>query len=407
MQAISWREAAPICAANPDSGKLVRRRQPWRLDETSIDLRRNAGNGTAHADPVWSRPSRRHRRLACHLFPLAATARLLAASAMASMARMFRCRSGRANSPPPCADWSRRGLPAANVTIPHKLAAFEICDTVDASARRAGAVNTLVFKDGRIAGSNTDGYGFIANLRAHGVDPAAGPALLLGAGGSARAVAAALQDAGARSLWRTAPARAPKQLAATCPDCALIDWDARMRALADHALVVNTTPLGMVGHDAARARFGRCAASLAVADNVYVPLETPLLAAARARGLRMRGRPRHAAASGGPWLPRVVRCRAGGGRGAAPVRRVGSADAMKVLGLTGGIGMGKSTAAAAFRRAGIPVFDADAAVHRMQARGGRAVRASRQRSPARCAMARFSGSRPQRRRCETRRTWPQ
>ena len=89
------------------------------------------------------------------------------------------------------------GFAGANVTIPHKLAAFDICDTVDDTARRAGAVNTLVFREGRIAGSNTDGYGFVANLRAHGVDPAAGPALLLGAGGSARAVAAALLDAGA------------------------------------------------------------------------------------------------------------------------------------------------------------------------------------------------------------------
>ena len=72
------------------------------------------------------------------------------------------------------------GFAGANVTIPHKLAAFDICDTVDDTARRAGAVNTLVFREGRIAGSNTDGYGFVANLRAHGVDPAAGPALLAG-----------------------------------------------------------------------------------------------------------------------------------------------------------------------------------------------------------------------------------
>src|SRR3954463_8301515 len=76
------------------------------------------------------------------------------------------------------------GFAGANVTIPHKLAAFAVCDTVDASARRAGAVNTLVFQDGTITGSNTDGAGFVANLRAHGVDPAAGPALVLGAGGS-------------------------------------------------------------------------------------------------------------------------------------------------------------------------------------------------------------------------------
>src|SRR6185437_3822252 len=90
------------------------------------------------------------------------------------------------------------GFAGANVTIPHKLAAFAVCDVVDASARRAGAVNTLVFREGHIEGSNTDGSGFIANLRAHGVDPAAGPAFVLGAGGSARAIVAALQDAGAR-----------------------------------------------------------------------------------------------------------------------------------------------------------------------------------------------------------------
>src|SRR6185312_4888392 len=88
------------------------------------------------------------------------------------------------------------GFAGANVTIPHKLAAFAICDTVDASARRAGAVNTLVFEHGRIVGSNTDGWGFLENLRAHGVDPAAGPALILGAGGSARAIAAVLLDLG-------------------------------------------------------------------------------------------------------------------------------------------------------------------------------------------------------------------
>ena len=78
------------------------------------------------------------------------------------------------------------GFAGANVTIPHKEAAYALCDTLDAAARRAGAVNTLVFSGGGIHGSNTDGYGFIANLAAHGVT-AAGSALLLGAGGAARA----------------------------------------------------------------------------------------------------------------------------------------------------------------------------------------------------------------------------
>ncbi len=178
------------------------------------------------------------------------------------------------------------GFAGANVTIPHKLAAFAICDTVDASARRAGAVNTLVFQDGRIAGSNTDGYGFIANLRAHGINPAAGPALLLGAGGSARAVAAALQDAGAPVTVANRTRARAEELARDLPGLRIADWDDRVVALADHALVVNATPLGMVGHEPLDLDLTRAPASLVIADNVYVPLETPLLSAARARGLR-------------------------------------------------------------------------------------------------------------------------
>jgi shikimate dehydrogenase len=187
-----------------------------------------------------------------------------------------------------------RGLVAAgfagvNVTIPHKLAAFEICDTVNASAHRAGAVNTLVFHEGRIAGSNTDGYGFIANLRAHGVDPAAGPALVLGAGGSARAVTTALQDAGAEVTVANRTRERAERLAIDVPNLRIIEWSAREAALADHALVVNTTPLGMAGHEALELDLTDAPDTLVVADNVYVPLETPLLLVARSQGLTCVG----------------------------------------------------------------------------------------------------------------------
>jgi shikimate dehydrogenase len=178
------------------------------------------------------------------------------------------------------------GFAGANVTAPHKLAAFEICDTVEASARRAGAVNTLVFQDGRIIGRNTDGMGFIANLRAHGVDPAAGPALVLGAGGAARAVVAALQDAGVTVTIANRTRERADALARDLPGLVVIDWPAPSAALADHALLVNTTSLGMAGHAALVLDLDRANPGLAVADIVYVPLETPLLAAARARGLR-------------------------------------------------------------------------------------------------------------------------
>ena len=217
------------------------------------------------------------------------------------------------------------GFAGANVTIPHKLAAFEICDTIDDTARRAGAVNTLVFQDGKIAGSNTDGYGFVANLHAHGVDPAAGPALLLGAGGSARAVAAALLDAGASVTVANRTRARAEALARDLPGLRIADWDARVPALADHALVVNTTPLGMVGHDAARPRPVACAGlagggrqCLRAAGNATAggrPCQGPALC---------RG-PRHAAAPGRARLPRLVRRRTPGGRGAAAVRGRGPA----------------------------------------------------------------------------------
>ena len=178
------------------------------------------------------------------------------------------------------------GFAGANVTAPHKLAAFEICDTVEASARRAGAVNTLVFNDGKIIGRNTDGLGFIANLRAHGVDPSAGPALVLGAGGAARAVVASLLDQGIAVTLANRTRERADGLARDLPGLRVIDWAARSDALPDNALLVNTTSLGMGHNPPLEIDLDRVPSGSAVADIVYVPLETPLLAAARARGLR-------------------------------------------------------------------------------------------------------------------------
>jgi shikimate dehydrogenase len=177
------------------------------------------------------------------------------------------------------------GFAGVNVTIPHKRAAFAICDTLDESARRVGAVNTMVFENGRISGSNTDGWGFMANLRAHHVDPAAGPVLVLGAGGAARAVGAALLGLGVRVTVANRTRARAEELAGELPGLTVIDWEARDRALADHALLVNTTSLGMQGHPPAAIDLDLAGRGLIVADIVYVPLETPLLAAARARGI--------------------------------------------------------------------------------------------------------------------------
>lgn len=177
------------------------------------------------------------------------------------------------------------GFRGANVTIPHKEAAFALCDDLAPSARRAGAVNTLVFEAGRILGSNTDGFGFLENLAAQrpGWRADAGPAVLLGAGGAARAIAAALLDAGCPRLVlvNRTPARAEALARALGGPVAV----AAAPPLAGAALLVNTTALGMAGQPPLDLDLAPLPATAVVADIVYVPRRTALLRAARARGL--------------------------------------------------------------------------------------------------------------------------
>lgn len=176
------------------------------------------------------------------------------------------------------------GFVGANITIPHKEIAYRHCDTLDASALRVGAVNTLVFSESGIVGSNTDGYGFLANLAAYGVKPG-GPSLILGAGGAARAIIASLMAEGAKVTVTNRTRGRAEALAEALPGLAVLDWQEREAALADQALLVNTTSLGMRGHAALQFDLSQAAPTLAVADIVYAPLETPLLADAQARGL--------------------------------------------------------------------------------------------------------------------------
>ncbi|WP_421992307.1 shikimate dehydrogenase [Roseococcus sp.] len=180
-----------------------------------------------------------------------------------------------------------RGLAASgfrgmNVTIPHKEAAFAVCDSVSPRALRAGAVNTLVFRDGRIEGDCTDGFGFLASL--DGYDAASGPAVVLGAGGAARAIAAALLDAGCPrlTLVNRTTARAEELARALGGPIEVSDRP----PLEGAALLVNSTSLGMAGQPPLEIDLAPLPAHAVVADAVYVPLETKLLAAARARGLR-------------------------------------------------------------------------------------------------------------------------
>ncbi len=174
------------------------------------------------------------------------------------------------------------GFAGANVTVPHKETAAALCDTLDDAARASGAVNTLVFTAEGIHGADTDGAGFMANLAAHGVQ--AGPALLLGAGGAARAIAGALLGTGVPvAVANRTPDRA-SALQAALPGVRVVGWPPR--DLAGYALLVNTTSLGMAGQPPLALELGNAPAGLVVADIVYVPLTTPLLARAAERGLR-------------------------------------------------------------------------------------------------------------------------
>ena len=181
------------------------------------------------------------------------------------------------------------GFAGVNVTVPHKEAALAIVDEADALATRIGAVNTIsVRADGGLVGTNTDGFGFLENLR-HGApswQAAAGPAVVLGAGGAARAIVAALLDAGApeiRLVNRTV-ARAENVRDALAGPIRVEPWAARADVLAGASLLVNATTLGMAGGDGLDLDLGQLPTAALVTDIVYAPLETPLLAAARGLG---------------------------------------------------------------------------------------------------------------------------
>ena len=182
------------------------------------------------------------------------------------------------------------GFRGVNVTVPHKEAAHRLATSLDEAAAEAGAVNTLIFHgDGRVEGRNTDGLGFLASLD----EQAAGwiadrPACVMGAGGGARAVVSSLLRRGVplvRLANRTR--QRAERLAAVFPGrVEVMAWREDRLDSPDAGLLVNTTTRGLNGRDPLVLDIGGLPADCVVADIVYTPLETALLSAARARGLR-------------------------------------------------------------------------------------------------------------------------
>lgn len=182
-----------------------------------------------------------------------------------------------------------------NLTLPHKIEIMPLLDRIHPDAARIGAVNTVIkHPDGTLEGRNSDGFGFLAALKdgAPAWKADAGPVVVLGAGGAARAVVASLVDAGVpelRLINRTQSAAVELGLAFTPADgrqIAIERWGERAAMLDGATLLVNTTSLGMKGQPPLDLDLARLPTTAAVDDIVYMPLQTPLLAAARARGNR-------------------------------------------------------------------------------------------------------------------------
>jgi shikimate dehydrogenase len=184
---------------------------------------------------------------------------------------------------------SKLGFVGANITAPHKEAAFNIVDSVDEIAARIGAVNTIVvLEDGSLEGRNTDGYGFIGSLSATAdletiKDKSA---VVVGAGGAARSIIVALQNYGVRSIRLTNRTleHAERLRDEIGGDIDVVKWGRRSEALDDAMLLVNTTNLGMAGQPVLELSLDALPIKAIVNDIVYNPLETNLLAKAAKRG---------------------------------------------------------------------------------------------------------------------------
>ena len=183
----------------------------------------------------------------------------------------------------------RLGFVGLNVTIPHKETVLRLADVVTDRAALIGAANTLIFRnDGRIHADNTDGSGFMANLRQYAPfwNPASGPAAVFGAGGAARAVVAALIEVGTpeiRIANRTRP-RAEALRGDFGAKLEVHDWVHAANMLEGAALVVNTTALGMTGKPEFRVPLDALSPGTVVMDLVYTPLKTRFLIDAQAMG---------------------------------------------------------------------------------------------------------------------------
>jgi shikimate dehydrogenase len=198
--------------------------------------------------------------------------------------------------PPARLEAALRALPAlnfagCNLTIPLKQDAMKIVDEVDITAKKIGAMSCVAVRpDGSLAGSNNDWYGFTHNILEFVPDwrADAGPVAVMGAGGGARAVVYGLMERGAREirLCNRTLARAQTLAKEFGGPIEVMPWEQRHDSIEDVAMLVNATSQGMIGQAALDLRLDKLPAAALVNDIIYIPRETPLIAAARTRGNR-------------------------------------------------------------------------------------------------------------------------
>jgi shikimate dehydrogenase len=178
------------------------------------------------------------------------------------------------------------GFAGCNLTIPLKECAMPEMDEHDESCVMSGAVNTVVFDQGKIKGYNSDGFGFVESLKAQHPAWDGARVVIIGTGGASRGIIASLRGAGARHfvLVNRTRDKAERVMKQFTLDAEIVDWQHRAEALRDATLLVNCSSLGMEDHDPLDLDLAQLPQTAAVCDIVYRPLETPLLAAACARG---------------------------------------------------------------------------------------------------------------------------
>lgn len=186
--------------------------------------------------------------------------------------------------------FNHEGYAGFNITVPHKTAIVPLLDRLAPLAREMGAVNTVRFNpDGTATGINTDGIGFLKHLKETAPNrPTDKPVLILGAGGAARAAALALLNDGASMIMVANRTRAKAEAVASEVGrgrITVVEWEDRSTAVGAAGLIVNTTALGMIGQPALEIDLSNAANDTVVYDIVYKPLNTPLLQAAKERGL--------------------------------------------------------------------------------------------------------------------------